>query len=155
MTDTYWMSMLHTLIGVLILGFFFAKLEIAIEGDAGWAANLPTWRIEGHWLLDLLWGGRVMTGYHAWAFSLVALFFHFPLVFSADYSWQAEMRALASIMLFWVSEDFLWFLLNPAFGFKRFTKAHANWHKQWVGGAPVEYWLFTPLGLGLLYMSYT
>jgi hypothetical protein len=155
MTDTYWMSMLHTLIGILILGFFFAKLEIAIEGDAGWAANLPTWRIEGHWLLDLLWGGRVMTGYHAWAFSLVALFFHFPLVFSADYSWQAEMRALASIMLFWVSEDFLWFLLNPAFGFKRFSKTHANWHKQWVGGAPVEYWLFTPLGLGLLYISYT
>lgn len=155
MTGPHWISMLHTLIGVLVLGFFFAKLEIAIEGDAGWAANLPTWRIEGHWLLDLLWGGRVMTGYHAWAFSLVALFFHFPLVFSADYSWQAEMRALASIMLFWVSEDFLWFLLNPAFGFKRFTKTHANWHKQWVGGAPVEYWIFTPLGLGLLYVSYT
>ena len=155
MTGPHWISMLHTLISVLVLGFFFAKLEIAIEGDAGWAANLPTWRIEGHWLLDLLWGGRVMTGYHAWAFSLVALFFHFPLVFSADYSWQAEMRALASIMLFWVSEDFLWFLLNPAFGFKRFTKTHANWHKQWVGGAPIEYWLFTPLGLGLLYVSYT
>ncbi|MCE2871464.1 MAG: hypothetical protein LW714_08670 [Oxalobacteraceae bacterium] len=85
--------MTYTFISILILGFFFAKLEIAIEGD--------------------------------------------------------------SIMLFWVSEDFLWFLLNPAFGFKRFTKTHANWHKQWVGGAPVEYWLFTPLGVWLLYLSYT
>ena len=107
---------------VVLLGFFFAKLEIAIEGDAGWAANLPTWRIEKHWLLDLFWGGREMTGYHAWAFSLIALFFHFPLIFSSDFSWAAEQRALASIMLFWVSEDFLWFVLNPAFGLRRFEK---------------------------------
>ncbi len=30
---------------VLLLSYFFAKLEIAIEGGDGWAANLPTWRI--------------------------------------------------------------------------------------------------------------
>ena len=139
---------------VLLLGFFFAKLEIAIEGDAGWATNLPTWRIEHHWLLDVFWGGRAMTGYHAWAFSLVALFFHFPLVFSGDYSWNVEQRALASIMLFWVCEDFLWFLLNPAFGFRRFEKTHAGWHKHWVFGAPIEYWIFSPVGLWWLWESY-
>ena len=139
---------------VILLGFFFAKLEIAIEGDAGWAANLPTWRIENHWLLDLFWGGREMTGYHAWAFSLVALFFHFPLVFSGDYTWPAEQRALACIMLFWVCEDFLWFVLNPAFGLHRFTKTQVSWHRHWWLGAPVEYWIFTPLGLWWLFASY-
>ena len=139
---------------VVLLGFFFAKLEIAIEGDAGWAANLPTWRIENHWLLDLFWGGREMTGYHAWAFSLVALFFHFPLVFSGDYTWPAEQRALACIMLFWVCEDFLWFVLNPAFGLHRFTKTQVSWHRHWWLGAPVEYWIFTPLGLWWLFASY-
>jgi hypothetical protein len=154
MTNALLLSMTHTILSVFLLGFFFAKLEIAIEGDAGWAENLPTWRIEGHWLLDIFWGGREMTGYHAWAFSIIALFFHFPLVFSGDYSWQAEIRALASIMLFWVSEDFLWFVLNPAFGFKRFEKTHASWHKNWVAGAPIEYWIFTPLGFGLMYLSY-
>ncbi|MBD3308853.1 hypothetical protein GF339_20775, partial [candidate division KSB3 bacterium] len=46
---------------IALLSFFFAKVEIHIEGEAGWAANLPTWRIERHWLLDLLWGGRPMT----------------------------------------------------------------------------------------------
>ncbi len=143
-----------TLAFVLLLGFFFAKLEIAIEGDAGWAANLPTWRIEHHWLLDLFWGGRAMTGYHAWAFTLVALFFHFPLVFNGDYSWNAEQRALASIMLFWVCEDFLWFVLNPAFGFVRFAKTHAGWHKHWALGAPIEYWVFSPIGLWWLWDSY-
>lgn len=143
-----------TLLFVLALGFFFAKLEIAIEGEAGWAANLPTWRIEHHWLLDLLWGGREMTGYHAWAFSLIALFFHFPLVFHGEYSWAAEQRALGSLMLFWVSEDFLWFVLNPAFGIRCFTRTHAGWHKHWFAGAPVEYWIFSPLGLVLLWLSY-
>jgi hypothetical protein len=139
---------------VVLLGFFFAKLEIAIEGDAGWAANLPTWRIEKHWLLDLFWGGREMTGYHAWAFSLIALFFHFPLIFSGDFSWAAEQRALACIMLFWVSEDFLWFVLNPAFGLHRFAKSHVSWHRHWWMGAPIEYWIFTPLGLWWLWASY-
>ena len=84
MTHTQWISLASTLASVLLLGFFFAKLEIAIEGEAGWAQNLPTWRIEGHWLLDIFWGGREMTGYHAWAFSLIALFFHFPLVFISE-----------------------------------------------------------------------
>ncbi len=145
---------ISTVLFVLILGFFFAKLEIAIEGDSGWAANLPTWRIEHHWLLDLFWGGRAMTGYHAWAFSLVALFFHFPLIFGGDYSWALEQRVLGAIMLFWVTEDFLWFVLNPDFGLRRFAKTHAGWHKHWVAGAPVEYWIFTPLGFALLWQSY-
>ncbi len=149
-----WTPFAATLGFVLLLGFFFAKLEIAIEGDAGWAANLPTWRIEHHWLLDLFWGGRAMTGYHAWAFSLVGLFFHFPLVFNGDYSWNAEQRALACIMLFWVCEDFLWFVFNPAFGFVRFEKTHAGWHKHWAFGAPIEYWIFFPIGLWWLWDSY-
>jgi len=147
------MHFLTTLAAVLLLGACFAKLEIAIEGDAGSAANLPTWRIEHHCLLDLLCGGRAMTGYHAWALPPVALFFHFPLAFSGDYSLLAELRALGCIMVFWVCEDFLWFVFNPAFGVRRFRPTHAGWHKHWIGGAPVEYWLFGPLGLGLLWLS--
>ena len=80
---------------VLLLGFFFANVEIQIEGSAGWAANLPTWRIEKHWLLDLFWGGRAMTGYHAWVFPFVALFFHLPVFFNGQWSWRNEARIIA------------------------------------------------------------
>ena len=73
---------------VVLLGFFFAQVEIQIEGAAGWAANLPTWRIEQHWLLDIFWGGRPLTGYHAWVFSFIALFFHFPSIFMQQWSWR-------------------------------------------------------------------
>ena len=52
-----------SLVAVLALALLLANVEVQIEGSAGWAANLPTWRIEDGWLLDLFWGGRPMTGY--------------------------------------------------------------------------------------------
>ena len=143
-----------TLIGVAILAYLFAQLEIHIEGDGGWAKNLPTWRIENHLLLDIFWGGRAMTGYHAWAFAFIALFFHFPLFTFAEWSLRLEARILASIMLFWITEDFLWFILNPAFGWKRFRQEIVSWHKNWACGAPVEYWIFSIISIILLWYAY-
>ena len=110
MQSTDLWQLVLTLSCVVVLAYFFAQAEIHIEGDAGWAANLPTWRIEKHWLLDLFWGGRAMTGYHAWVFLFIAIFFHFPLCFMAQWSWQLEARVVGSIMLFWIIEDFLWFI---------------------------------------------
>lgn len=130
-----------SLVAVLPLALLLANVEVQIEGSAGWAANLPTWRIEDGWLLDLFWGGRPMTGYHVYIFSFVALFFHFPFAFCWRWSWRAEARALASIALFWVAEDFLWFLLNPAFGWTRFAPSFVLWHHHWLLGAPTDYWL--------------
>ena len=50
------------LVGIVVLAYVFAKVEVHIEGTNGWASKLPTWRIERHWLLDLFFGGRPMTG---------------------------------------------------------------------------------------------
>jgi hypothetical protein len=141
-------SLALTLIWTLVLALFFANVEIQIEGAAGWAANLPTWRIEQHWLLDIFWGGRPMTGYHAWLFPCVALFFHFPLIFMSHFSWQAEARVLACIEIFWITEDFSWFVLNPAYGLEKFTPQFAPWHIHWWGPAPTDYWMF--LGIAVL-----
>ncbi len=154
MVTTSALQLIVLVLAVGILAYFFAQVEIHVEGDAGWAANLPTWRVETHWLLDLFWGGRPMTGYHAWVFPFIALFFHFPLAFMGQWSMQLEARVLASIILFWILEDFLWFLTNPAFGWKRFAKPHISWHKNWVAGAPVEYWLFSVVGGGLFWYGF-
>jgi hypothetical protein len=142
-----------TLVWTLLLAAFFANVEIQIEGAAGWAAGLPTWRIEKHWLLDIFWGGRPLTGYHAWVFPCVALFFHFPLVFMGHFSWRAEARALACIELFWITEDFLWFVLNPAFGLAKFKPGFVPWHVHWWGPAPVDYWTFLGLAGALFVFS--
>jgi len=147
-------QLLAMLGAVLVLAYFFARVEVEIEGDAGWAANLPTWRIEDHPLLDIFWGGRAMTGYHLWMFSFIGLIFHFPLFFMGAWSWQLEARAAACVMLFWIAEDFLWFIVNPAFGWRRFTPAQVAWHKRWAFGAPIDYWLFGVAGIVLLYYAF-
>lgn len=138
---------------VLVLALFFAKLEIQIEGDAGWAASLPTWRVESHFLLDILFGGRPLTGYHAWAFSTVLLMFHAPFFFYGDWSATAELKIMGGYALFWLAEDFLWFVLNPAFGLRKFSRRHIWWHKRWFLGLPQDYWIFgTPALTALLFL---
>ena len=147
------LTILLTVCWVILLGLFFAEVEIQIEGAAGWATNLPTWRIEKHWLLDIFWGGRAMTGYHAWVFPFISLFFHFPLLFVGHWSWRAEARVLGCVMLFWISEDFLWFVLNPAYGIARFSAANIPWHKHWLLVAPTDYWTFTLVAALLFWLS--
>lgn len=134
-----------TIVWVLLLAYLFANVEIQIEGSNGWAAALPTWRIESHWLLDIFLGGRAITGYHAWVFPFIALAFHFPFAFYGRWTWRVEARILACMMLFWIAEDFLWFMLNPAFGIERFQPDAIPWHKHWLWGAPVDYWIYAVL----------
>jgi hypothetical protein len=138
---------------VALLALFFAQVEIQIEGAAGWAASLPTWRIESHWLLDIVWGGRPMTGYHEWVFPFIALAFHLPVFVSGHWSWRLQMRIVAAIMLFWVIEDALWFVMNPAFGWAKLSPAHVPWHKHWWGPLPVDYWVSGTIGLALLFAA--
>jgi len=135
---------------VALLGYFFAHVEIQIEGAAGWAANLPTWRIEQHWLLDIFWGGRPMTGYHAWIFSFMALVFHLPAVFGQRWSVLLELRMLGALALFWIIEDYLWFVCNPAFGAGRFFPEFVPWHKHWLLGMPTDYLSMGILGLACI-----
>ena len=147
-------SFLLTFASACLLALFFAQVEIQIEGTAGWAANLPTWRIEKHWLLDIFWGGRAMTGYHAWVFPFIALFFHFPFVLMQQWSAKLECRAIASIISFWIVEDFLWFVINPGFGIGRFSPQNIPWHIHWVLGMPTDYWIGLITAIFLFWFSY-
>ena len=142
------------LLWVVLCSFFFANVEIQIEGEQGWAAGLPCWRVENHWLLDIFWGGRALTGYHAWCFSFMALVFHLPIFMGGKFSWQLEARIISCLMCFWIVEDFLWFVLNPAFGVAKFTPKHVPWHKSWILWFPTDYWLFAIVATVLFCLSF-
>jgi hypothetical protein len=142
------------LAGVVAAAACFAQVEIQIEGAHGWAAQLPTWRVESHPLLDLFWGGRPMTGYHAWVFGFMALVFHLGLALVGRWSWRLEARVLGSVMLFWIVEDLLWFVFNPAFGWAGLNPVQAPWHKRWLLGLPQDYWVFTLVAGALLWWSW-
>lgn len=133
----------------------FALLEIQIEGRAGWASNLPTWRIENEWTRRFF-SARPLTGYHLYVHLVILCFCHAPyaLGFVAP-SWAAEARILAFLIFFWVAEDFLWFVLNPAYGLHKFRREHVWWHAPtWWWIMPRDYWIFTPLAATLYVLSF-
>src|SRR5262249_31704041 len=125
-----------------------ARVEIEIEGPNGWAENLPTWRLRNKWT-RLCFGDRPITGYHVWAILFVTLLSHLPLAMDwPRWSWHRELQVLAFVILFFVVEDFLWFVLNPAYGVRRFRREHIWWHRDtWWWVMPRDYWLFSTLGV--------
>ena len=77
-----------------------------------------------------------------------------PIFFLAQWSSLMEARIMASTMLFWIVEDYLWFVINPAFGRQRFRPEFVARHHHWALGAPVDYWLFSALSAALFWVSY-
>jgi hypothetical protein len=45
--------------------------------------------------------------------------------------------------------DFLWFVLNPAFGIRRFRRREARWYRRWLGPAPIDYWVAIGVSIAL------
>jgi hypothetical protein len=131
----------------------FAAVEIEIEGPHGWAERLPTWfrvttppaRFYG-----LLMRGKPLTGYHAVMFVLPAWSFHIGFVGGVPWSWGAEATTLSAYMAWVVTWDFLWFLLNPRYGWARFRKGEVWWHgRTWIGRFPIDYWSALVLSLAV------
>lgn len=143
-------------VGALVAASFaFARLEIEIEGTRGWASGLPTWKVENRWT-RLVLGQRPLTGYHFWAHIVILVLVHLPYALAlTPVSRTAELRILAFLVFFWILEDFLWFVLNPAYGLRRFTRVGAPWHAgSWWVFMPREYWIFLPVGVVLYVASW-
>jgi hypothetical protein len=140
---------------LILTAYLFALLEIQIEGPDGWASGLPTWRFESRWSRALL-GNRSITGYHVFFQLFVIVLLHLPYALHpTGISLATELRIIAFAFLFWVVEDFLWFVCNPAYGMRGFTPQRAWWHApNWWWIMPRDYWLFTPIGVFLYGISY-
>jgi hypothetical protein len=140
---------------LFLASLVFALLEVQIEGEAGWARNLPTWRYENRITRALL-GHRPITGYHLYMHLLVIALVHAPFALGLlESSLAGELRILAFLVLFWVVEDFLWFVVNPAWGFRHFRQDRIRWHAlHWWGMMPRDYWIFMPIGVVLYAASW-
>jgi hypothetical protein len=128
-----------------LFGFalLFALVEIEIEGADGWAIRLPTWyrRSPAYArLYGLFMSGKPLTGYHAIMFFIPLCAFHMGIAFGQPWSLGVEARIIAAYLVWSVTWDFLWFLLNPAYGWGRFRKGEIWWHnRRWIGRAPIDY----------------
>ena len=139
---------------IALAAALFAQVEIQIEGPHGWAASLPTWRVTDAPPFNALFGGRAITGYHVFVFSFMFCIFHLPLAVAGRFSWRLEARLIGGLMLFWIIEDFLWFVMNPAFGLAKLTPRQVPWHPHWLLGLPADYLVFTLAAAVLWWSAY-
>jgi hypothetical protein len=119
-----------------------ALVEIEIEGEHGWAEKLPTWkRTQGvaARLFGALLNGKPLTGYHAFMLPVPLFAFHLTFVQGQPWSWVAEARVMASYFVWMVEWDFLWFIFNPVYGWRRFRRGEVWWHARWIGRCPLDY----------------
>lgn len=129
---------------LILLALVHAKLEIQIEGHDGWARTLPCWRLN-MFIVKLIIG-KELTGYHTYLFILFLLLFHSPLLF-LPFTWQTEALILGCFNLYWILEDFLWFVLNKHYGIKAFRPKRIPWHRRWMLGIPISYWISVILAI--------
>jgi hypothetical protein len=129
---------------VCALALWFALIEIEIEGPHGWALRLPTWfrtRGPAGRIYGALSGGKPFTGYHLFMASLPLVILQLPFAYT-DWSGSAEIMVLATYLAFAIGWDYLWFILNPAYGLARFRRGEVWWYAgPWIGRLPLEYYL--------------
>jgi hypothetical protein len=138
---------------LILLAIIHAKLELMIEGKRmGWASNLPCWEISNkisNWIL----GNKPITGYHFWLLVMFLLLFHSPFLF-IQWNPSSEYKVLGLYFLYWIIEDFFWFMENPLFRFRNFKKGKIYWHKRWIGKRiPVSYLISAIIGTLLILLG--
>ena len=142
---------------VFMFGLVFALFCVNAEGEAGWAGNLPAWRPDsGLWwvkaLSIILLGGREVNGFDLF----VITFFIMSFLFIPFWGWvhgkALKLRDWGELICFFaifaVLEDFLWFMLNPAYGLEKFSADFIPWHPNWLGLLPSDYYLGIAVSIG-------
>ena len=137
---------------VLAAAYTFARVEIEIEGPHGWAESLPTWRISNRWT-KIFYGNRPLTGYHLWLQIFVFVMAQTPFALNfAPWTGAGELRIVGFVIIFFIVEDFLWFVLNPAYGIRKFRAQNIWWHEPtWWWIMPRDYWVFFLLGCAIYF----
>jgi hypothetical protein len=143
---------------IFLFCLVLAAFEIQIEGKNGWAAKLPTWRPgPDQWsakIYRLIMSGKELTGYHLLVYAFVLTFLHYPYFAGQDWNWSAGLKTLAFFFLISITWDFLWFVLNPHYGVRRFRPKYIKWHKKWFLFMPSGYY-FSLIISALLYSKFS
>ncbi len=151
-----YLERLELLPGMFFFSFFCAycaaMFEIQVEGKDGWAKNLPAWKVHNR-VTRILFGRQPLTGYHFWFVMTLLCFLQAPFFVGIQFSIWLELQIIA---IFWFAvlvEDFLWFVLNPYFGIRKFKKGKIEWHESWFLGVPKIYFNYLLITTVLILVS--
>jgi hypothetical protein len=98
--------------------------EAYVEGKHAWDEGKLGWKIR--------WREHViLTAYHFWLFWVMyPLLLLLPL---AIFGWDSRIFGIIASAFFsgLMVEDFFWFVVNPVFTFKHFSKKYVKWY-PWI-----------------------
>lgn len=153
------------LIIIIAASVAFSNKEVQGEGSHPYGEAMPTWRWQlKNRLIRVIAGGRpYLTGYHCYMALFMLIIVHLPvpfvLLFTA-WSWKFEFLALGFLPLFFVLEDFAYFIFNPHWaifnpcqGQRKFGKKDVWWHPHWWGPLPDFYWYYPVISGFLIYFG--
>ena len=135
---------------MVLASALLAEVEIEIEGKHGYAEKLPvSWRSRNRWVRMFFTG----TSYHMYMGLFLLTLVHLPFVVGLPWTIGKEMLILSFLALLTVAEDFLWFVLNPAYGIHKYRREAIPWFRdRWLGFVPLWYWWYLPIGV-LLFLG--
>lgn len=114
---------------IAFYAILYSMLEIEIEGNVGWAKNLPT----------VASGIGQFTIYHLLMNFIVIMTISYAL-YSKNYS---KWIILFFIIAWFLIEDFMWFCLSPFYTLKKYTRDNISWHSNqpWILNSPLHNWV--------------
>jgi len=142
--------MLNVILYLIALALIHALWEVQVEGKNGWCKKLPTFRINV--FFRKLLGGKALTGYHLYMLILFQIVFHGRFLFES-WSGDRELVTQGLFIIYFVLEDILWFIVNPHYTIKRFLQRKIEWHKRWILGLPLTYWVGIIAGVTLIILG--
>ena len=159
------MDIILMAIFVFFISLLFALLEIEIEGKNGWAKKLPTWYRKSNYskFFPIIAAKKPLTGYHLFMLIFMLLAFHSGFFFGLTWNLYNEGLIFLSLLIFIITEDFLWFQFNPFYGRKNFKKEKIWWDskQKWILNFPMEFFrgiliiLFFSLIVSAFYKNFT
>jgi hypothetical protein len=141
-----------------LVAMSIAIFEIELEGKYGWAEKSATWsrKFIPPKAFRLFSGARVLTGYHLFLNIFLFLFMHSPFFFGVEFTVIAELKLLATYLVWTIFWDFLWFILNPYYGWKKFAPKAVWWfgEEPWLmNKLPVKYFIQIGVSLFLIILA--
>lgn len=116
------------LLYIICIFIAIAFWEAYIEGSGGWAANQVGWKLN----FKVGFMKRPIDAYHFWSWGImIPMFLLLPFVIFGWY-WHYFWLIVIGWLLGTVIEDFVWFVVNPAFPLRNFKPGKVWWH-YWIG----------------------
>ena len=141
------MNLSNITIYTYIYALLYSLLEIEIEGKDGWAKKLPTFTIKKGIFKNF-------TFYHILMNMIVILTNTFPIFNSIGINKKALFLSIYFNTLWFLVEDFLWFVFNPYYTIKKYNK-NIDWHsnQKWLFGMPLHNYIGIMILLLMTYLT--